>query len=188
MRLAGQDGDDHRGGQRDRRGRRRCCSPREGRGWWSPTGAPTGGGVVAEITAAGGEAVFVPTDVSRRADNERLMDACLDRYGRLDILFCNAGINLPKLITDSSDDEMDAPVRCQRQGAGLRHALRHPDHAAAGRGGHPDHGQQDAGWCAQRDSPHLLRDEGRGGAAGEGAGAGLRHAGHPRQRALPRHH
>jgi NAD(P)-dependent dehydrogenase (short-subunit alcohol dehydrogenase family) len=67
-----------------------------------------GTAVVAAIMAAGGEAVFVPTDVSRRADNEHLLDACLARYGRLDILFCNAGINLPKLLPATSDDEMEA--------------------------------------------------------------------------------
>lgn len=69
--------------------------------------AALGEAVVAEITAAGGTAFFCPADVSQRADNERLIDATLDRYGKLDILYCNAGVNLPKLITDSSDDEME---------------------------------------------------------------------------------
>lgn len=63
--------------------------------------------VVQAIRGAGGEAVFVEADVRRRADNERLVDACLDRYGRLDVLFCNAGVTLPKLLPDSSDDEID---------------------------------------------------------------------------------
>src|SRR5438552_12643141 len=59
------------------------------------------------IARSGGTACFVRTDVSRRADNERMIDACVERYGRLDILFCNAGINLPKLLVDSTDEEMD---------------------------------------------------------------------------------
>src|SRR5207302_1695601 len=59
------------------------------------------------IAQSGGTACFVRTDVSRRADNERMIDACVERYGRLDILFCNAGINLPKLLVDSTDEEMD---------------------------------------------------------------------------------
>ena len=55
-----------------------------------------GAAVVAEITAAGGDGVSLcPADVSRRADNERMIDACLERYGRLDILFCNAGVSCP---------------------------------------------------------------------------------------------
>ena len=63
--------------------------------------------VLEEINAAGGEGFFVQADVSRREDNERLVDACLDRYGRLDILFCNAGRFLPKLITETSDEDID---------------------------------------------------------------------------------
>src|SRR5213082_4083241 len=59
------------------------------------------------IARSGGTACFVRTDVSRRADNERMIDACVERYGRLDILFCNAGITLPKLLPQSADDEID---------------------------------------------------------------------------------
>jgi NAD(P)-dependent dehydrogenase (short-subunit alcohol dehydrogenase family) len=65
------------------------------------------GALIAGITGAGGEAVFFQADVRRRADNERMIDACLERYGKLDILFCNAGAFLPKPITGSEDDEMD---------------------------------------------------------------------------------
>lgn len=63
--------------------------------------------LIAGITGAGGKAVFFQADVRRRADNERMIDACLERYGKLDILFCNAGAFLPKPITGSEDDEMD---------------------------------------------------------------------------------
>lgn len=51
-----------------------------------------GDAVVAQIKAAGGEAIFVKTDVSQMADNERLVAAALDTYGRLDIAFNNAGV------------------------------------------------------------------------------------------------
>jgi NAD(P)-dependent dehydrogenase (short-subunit alcohol dehydrogenase family) len=66
-----------------------------------------GNEVVAEIQRAGGEAVFAPGDVSCPGDNEQLIDACMARYGKLDILCCNAGINLAKSITDTNDDEME---------------------------------------------------------------------------------
>src|SRR5947207_14972013 len=69
--------------------------------------AEQGTAVVDEIAQAGGEAFFCPVDVRRREDNERMINACVDRYGKLDILYCNAGVNLPKLITDSSDEEME---------------------------------------------------------------------------------
>ena len=44
------------------------------------------------IEAAGGEAIFVPADVSRRADVEQLVKAALDTFGRLDCAHNNAGI------------------------------------------------------------------------------------------------
>ena len=60
------------------------------------------GPVMEEIEQVGGEGFFVQADVSRREDNERMVDACIERYGKLDILFCNAGRFLPKLITEST--------------------------------------------------------------------------------------
>ena len=72
--------------------------------------AERGQELVAEIKQAGGEASFFEANVSRRADNEALVDACLQLYGKLDILYLNAGINLPKLITDSSDEEIDRVI------------------------------------------------------------------------------
>lgn len=60
-----------------------------------------------EIRRGGGDAEFMRIDVAEREENERLIDACVERYGRLDILFCNAGVALPKEITESSDAEID---------------------------------------------------------------------------------
>jgi NAD(P)-dependent dehydrogenase (short-subunit alcohol dehydrogenase family) len=61
----------------------------------------------AAIVESGGTSCFVHTDVARRADNERAVDECVERYGGIDILFCNAGITLPKLLDESSDAEID---------------------------------------------------------------------------------
>jgi NAD(P)-dependent dehydrogenase (short-subunit alcohol dehydrogenase family) len=44
------------------------------------------------IEAAGGEAIFVPADVSQRADVERLVKVTVETYGRLDSAHNNAGI------------------------------------------------------------------------------------------------
>lgn len=49
----------------------------------------------AEIRQAGGEALFVQTDVSREADMIALFDTVRATYGRLDYLFNNAGIAEP---------------------------------------------------------------------------------------------
>jgi NAD(P)-dependent dehydrogenase (short-subunit alcohol dehydrogenase family) len=44
------------------------------------------------IEAAGGEAIYVPADVSRRGDVERLIGTTIDTFGRLDYAHNNAGI------------------------------------------------------------------------------------------------
>src|SRR5690242_16458912 len=66
-----------------------------------------GAAVAREIERRGGKAHFVHADVSRREDNERAVDLCVERYGALDILFCNAGITLPKLLPESDDAEIE---------------------------------------------------------------------------------
>lgn len=47
--------------------------------------------LAAEIQAAGGEALAVPVDVTERAEIEVMVQTALDLYGRIDILFNNAG-------------------------------------------------------------------------------------------------
>src|SRR5258706_6749834 len=55
----------------------------------SKTGADK---VVAEITGAGGKAVAVQGDVSKKADIDRLFTETKKAFGKLDILINNAGI------------------------------------------------------------------------------------------------
>jgi NAD(P)-dependent dehydrogenase (short-subunit alcohol dehydrogenase family) len=52
--------------------------------------------VVEELRAAGGEAVYVRADVSRAADAEGMVRAAEESFGRLDVLFNNAGISHAK--------------------------------------------------------------------------------------------
>jgi len=112
------------------------------------------------IAQSGGTACFVRTDVSRRADNERMIDACVERYGRLDILFCNAGINLPKLLVDSTDEEMDKLLAVNLKGPlyAARHAipimLRQPE------GGVLLFTASKTGLVAQTDSPVYCASKG----------------------------
>ncbi len=54
----------------------------------------------AAIRAAGGEALAVPADVTRDDDVDRMVDSVLDRYGRIDILVCNAGVGLYGDVAD----------------------------------------------------------------------------------------
>ena len=54
--------------------------------------ADEGNKVVEAIIQAGGEALFVKTDVSREADVKALVEKTVATFGRLDIAFNNAGI------------------------------------------------------------------------------------------------
>ncbi|HXR88931.1 MAG TPA: glucose 1-dehydrogenase [Steroidobacteraceae bacterium] len=53
-----------------------------------------GQSTVTLIRERGGEAEFVHTDISRAADCAAMVELALSRYGRLDVAFNNAGINL----------------------------------------------------------------------------------------------
>ena len=68
------------------------------------------------INASGGEAHTIACNISRRGDVEALVEGTLNRFGRLDILVCNAAVNPyygPLLdITDEAFDKiMGANVR-----------------------------------------------------------------------------
>ena len=54
--------------------------------------------------------VAVPGDVRSAEDNERLVAAAVDRFGRLDTMIANAGIGIYGGIMDQSDDEVRAMV------------------------------------------------------------------------------
>src|SRR5881394_3144912 len=59
--------------------------------------------VVEEIKKAGGIAHFVQADVAKEADVKRLVEATLAKFGRLDVAFNNAGIEMIGALTDITE-------------------------------------------------------------------------------------
>jgi len=62
--------------------------------------------VVAEIEAAGGTALAVPTDVTDEAAQKALIKAATDAFGRLDVLVNNAGTNYVANLVMSKDAQV----------------------------------------------------------------------------------
>jgi short-subunit dehydrogenase len=59
-----------------------------------------------EVAAAGGELVPVVADVTREADMEQLVAAAVERFGRLDVVLCNAGFGIYGTIDSISPEQM----------------------------------------------------------------------------------
>jgi 3-oxoacyl-[acyl-carrier protein] reductase len=68
--------------------------------------------VAAAVRAAGGEAVLVGGDVTRRADVERIAAEALAAFGRIDVLINNAGHMVARsLISEAPDDLFDHVIK-----------------------------------------------------------------------------
>ena len=81
-----------------------------------------------------GDAVVVPCDVTSRADVERLREAALARFGRIDAWVNNAGRGLTRPVAELTDEDVDAMVRDNLKSAlyGMQAVL--PHLKARGRG------------------------------------------------------
>jgi len=75
--------------------------------------------VVAELKAAGGEAIAVVGNVTVPADAEKMIDAAMQAYGRVDILVNNAGITRDGIFLRMKDEDWDAVLTVNLKGAFL---------------------------------------------------------------------
>lgn len=72
--------------------------------------------VVAEIRAAGGEAVSVFETVATMEGGRRIVQAALDSFGRIDTLVAVAGIMRPANIFDMTEEEWDTVIATNLKG------------------------------------------------------------------------
>jgi NAD(P)-dependent dehydrogenase (short-subunit alcohol dehydrogenase family) len=75
--------------------------------------------VVQDIVASGGEALFIRSDVRKAGDCRQAVDLTLERFGRIDVLFNNAGVFHPKTIPDCTEEEWDETIDSSLKGAFL---------------------------------------------------------------------
>ena len=66
--------------------------------------------VVSEIGVTGGKAIAVHADVAIAADVEAMVNTAKERFGRVDLLICNAGITRDKLILRMTEEDWDAVI------------------------------------------------------------------------------
>ncbi|MFZ5718494.1 MAG: SDR family NAD(P)-dependent oxidoreductase [Pseudomonadota bacterium] len=87
--------------------------PRDGSGSGSSAAAEK---VVADIKAAGGQAVANGDDVSTMAGGENILKTALDAFGRADILVCNAGILRDRTFANTSEEDWDKVIKVHLKG------------------------------------------------------------------------
>jgi NAD(P)-dependent dehydrogenase (short-subunit alcohol dehydrogenase family) len=72
------------------------------------------------VRAAGGDGLFVKTDVSKASEVEALIQTTTDRFGRLDVAFNNAGIEgVLTPIVRQSEEDWDRTIEINLKGVWL---------------------------------------------------------------------
>ena len=74
---------------------------------------------VRKIKSGGGDATFVRTDISQAEDVKKMIDSTIQHYGRIDILFNNAGINIVGTILETTLEEYDKMMNVNLKGVFL---------------------------------------------------------------------
>jgi NAD(P)-dependent dehydrogenase (short-subunit alcohol dehydrogenase family) len=88
----------------------------------------------AEINANGGEALFVPLDVTREGDWQRAVEATVRRFGRLNVLVNNAGISGGGRVEEATVEDWDRVMDVNAKGVFLGSKVAIPAMRQAGGG------------------------------------------------------
>ena len=82
---------------------------------------------LAAIQAEGHDAFFARVDVTREAEIAQMIEETVDRWGRIDILFNNAGVVLVKPIELMSEEEWDRVMAINVKAAflAIKHVVPH---------------------------------------------------------------
>jgi len=89
---------------------------------------------VQDIEAQGGQAIFIRCDVTRADECQHAVQTILERFGRLDILFNNAGIVRRADVIETTEEEWDRVMDVNVKSIFLMSKYAVPVMAAAGGG------------------------------------------------------
>ena len=84
--------------------------------------------VAGEIRTQGGKAIYVSTDVSKTEDVKRMIEFAIGEYGKLDVLFNNAGVTSSVVsVVDLTEEEFDRTIDIDLKGVFLccKYAISH---------------------------------------------------------------
>jgi NAD(P)-dependent dehydrogenase (short-subunit alcohol dehydrogenase family) len=90
--------------------------------------------VAEEIAAAGGQAVFHPTDVSHSDQVQHMVAVAMERWGKLDVLVNNAGVAIAGTVVDISEEDWKRVLDVNLTGVwrGMKYAIPHMIAAGGG--------------------------------------------------------
>ncbi len=75
--------------------------------------------VVKEITDSGGQAIYIIADVRLSDECRKTVESTMNAFGRLDILFNNAGVWFPNTAVDCTEEEWDLTIDINMKGTYL---------------------------------------------------------------------
>jgi NAD(P)-dependent dehydrogenase (short-subunit alcohol dehydrogenase family) len=67
--------------------------------------------VAAQVRASGAEALVIPTDVTQREQCRQAVEAAVERFGRLDVLLCSAGVSMRASFSETEPDALEQVMR-----------------------------------------------------------------------------
>ena len=78
-----------------------------------------------QITREGGKAAFIRVDVSESKQVERMIRIAVETFGRVDVLFNNAGVNFPASVEEITEEMWQRSLDVNLKGVmlGSRHAI-----------------------------------------------------------------
>jgi len=79
--------------------------------------ADRGQKVVNDIKESGGNAVFVEADIRKVEECKKLIKSAVDAFGRVDVLFNNAGLELMKSLHEYSEEDYESVVGLHLKGS-----------------------------------------------------------------------
>lgn len=96
--------------------------------------AQDGNQAAEDIRQKGGQAIFVPCDVSNEQQVKTMVQTTLDIYGQIDILVNNAGVGIYKSVLDTTSEEWDRCLAIDLKGAFFCSKYTIPHMQAIGKG------------------------------------------------------